>query len=248
MHQVEYSNKLASIGRLAAGVAHEINNPLAIINEKAGLLKDLVSMQEDSPSRQRFLPIIDSVLGSVMRCKAVTHRLLGFAKHMDVQPELIDVSSLLKEVTSFLEKEAEHRSVEIRIEQRGDVPAIESDRGQLQQVFLNILNNAVAAVDDGGKIDIAVALPGPHNVSVSVTDNGIGIPKENLEYLFEPFFTTKEGKGTGLGLSITYGIIQKLGGHISVESEVGEGTCVTVLLPTKNERMVHDETSSSTVR
>jgi two-component system NtrC family sensor kinase len=232
MHQVEYSNKLASLGRLAAGVAHEINNPLAIINEKAGLLEDLVKLQPDFPSRARFLRNIESVLSSVARCKTVTHRLLGFAKHMDVSSELIDVPSLLKEVAGFLEREAEHRSIAVGIESAPDAPAIESDRGQLQQVFLNLLNNAVGAVSDGGHIDVSIERREPDRIAIAIADDGVGIPKENLERIFEPFFTTKEGSGTGLGLSITYGIIQKLGGEISVESEVGRGTCVTVLLPT----------------
>jgi signal transduction histidine kinase len=231
MHQVEYSNKLASLGRLAAGVAHEINNPLAIINEKAGLLEDLVKPQPDFPSREKFLKTVESVLNSVVRCKNVTHRLLGFAKHMDVQSELIDVPGLLKEVAGFLEREAEHRSITINIESAGEVPSIESDRGQLQQVFLNLLNNAVGAVEDGGRIDVSIERRDLEVLAVSVADDGVGIPAENLERIFEPFFTTKEGSGTGLGLSITYGIIQKLGGEISVESEVGKGTCVTVLLP-----------------
>ena len=113
------------------------------------------------------------------------------------------------------------------------MPEIESDRGQLQQVFLNILNNAEAAVGDGGRIDVWVRPDGERRVAVSISDNGVGIPKGNLDRIFEPFFTTKEGSGTGLGLSITYGIVQKLGGEITVRSEVGKGTCFTVLLPVR---------------
>ncbi len=235
MHKVEYSNKLASIGRLAAGVAHEINNPLAIVNEKTGLLKDLVTLQEDIPGREKFLSLIDSVLRSVERCKQITHRLLGFAKQMDVEHEEIDVPSHFKEIVGFLGKEAEYRNVQITVEGQEDVPTIESDRGQLQQVFLNLLNNAVSAVKDGGRIDIAIGVGNSKWVSVAVSDDGVGISKENLKRIFEPFFTTREGSGTGLGLSITYGIVQKLGGTISVESEVGEGTRFTVVLPTRQE-------------
>jgi len=233
MHKVEYANKLATIGRLAAGVAHEINNPLTIINEKAGLLKDLVNLQEEFPRRDKVLGIVESITGSVERCRKVTHRLLGFAKHMDVGSETIAVEELLNEVVGFLGKEAAYRNVTITIEAEPGAPDVESDRGQLQQVFLNILNNAEAAVSDGGRIDIRVCTAGEGRVAVSITDNGIGIPKENLDRIFEPFFTTKEGSGTGLGLSITYGIVQKLGGEISVRSEVGKGTCFTVLLPVR---------------
>ncbi len=231
MHKVEYSNKLASIGRLAAGVAHEVNNPLAVINEKTGLLKDLVSMREEEPNREKYLGIIDSVLRSVERCTKITHRLLGFARRMDVSHEEIDLRGLLEEVVGFLGREAEYRNIQIEVELRGNPPPIVSDRGQLQQVFLNLLNNAVGAVQDGGKIRLVGEKVSDNRVAVTVADDGMGIPEENLNRIFEPFFTTKEGSGTGLGLSITYGIVTKLGGELSVESEVGEGTQFRVELP-----------------
>jgi signal transduction histidine kinase len=154
---------------------------------------------------------------------------------MDVQTEAIDVEALLKEVVGFLDKEAEYRSITIKVEGQSDVPTIESDRGQLQQVFLNILNNAEAAVKDGGHIDVSVRLMQDRRIAVFIADDGVGIPQENLGRIFEPFFTTREGSGTGLGLSITYGIVQKLGGEITVESEVGKGTRFTVLLPLRRE-------------
>jgi len=235
MHKAEYSNKLASIGRLAAGVAHEINNPLAIINENTGLLKDLVQLHEDIPEREQFLESIDLALGSVARCKAVTHRLLGFAKHMDVRHEVIDVPGLVGEVIGFLERETEFRRIRIEVKTQPGLPNIKSDRGQLQQVFFNLLNNSVSAVADGGRIEVDISRTDEQWIAVSVTDDGVGIAKENLKRIFEPFFTTKEGAGTGLGLSITYGIVQKLGGKISVESQLGQGTCFTVLLPVSKE-------------
>ncbi len=230
-HHVEYSNKLASIGRLAAGVAHEINNPLAIINEKAGLVLDLVTVDPDVKHRERLVAAVDSILKSVQRCKKVTHRLLGFARHMDVTTETIDLETLLKEVIGFLEKEAEYCEVKIHFDIDSEVPTITSDRGQLQQVFLNILNNAVAAVAQGGNIGIEIVREGLERVAVTIADDGVGIPKEQQERIFEPFFTTKDGSGTGLGLSITYGIVKKLGGEIRVESTLGEGTRFTVELP-----------------
>ena len=230
-HHVEYSNKLASIGRLAAGVAHEINNPLAIINEKAGLVLDLVNVDPDVKHRERLVAAVDSILKSVQRCKKVTHRLLGFARHMDVTTETIDLESLLREVLGFLEKEAEYRDVSVSFAIDPELPTITSDRGQLQQVFLNILNNAVSAVSQGGKIGIEIAREGADRVAVTVADDGVGIPREHLERIFEPFFTTKDGSGTGLGLSITYGIVKKLGGEIRVDSTAGEGTRFTVALP-----------------
>lgn len=230
-HNLEYTNKMASIGRLAASVAHEINNPLAIINEKAGLLKDMATFTEDFTQKEKVLNLVTSILNSVDRCSTITHRLLGFAKRMDIHSEVIDLGSLLKEVLGFLGKEVEHRNISVHFDIPDDIPTIESDRGQLQQVFLNIINNAFGALQDGGWIRISLEERENHMVAVTICDNGSGISKEDLKHIFEPFFSTKGKFGTGLGLSITYEIVQKLGGQISVESELGEGTCFTVTLP-----------------
>ena len=231
LHNMEYNNKMASIGRMAAGVAHEINNPLAIISENAGLLKDLVVMEEKPPEEARLLKIVETVLNSVDRCSAITHRLLGFAKRMDPLVERIALVPLIDEVLSFQGKEAEYRSITITVDAPDDLPTIESDRGQLQQVFLNILSNALAAVDDGGRIDTSLKLEDGDTVAVRITDDGPGIPEEDLDRIFEPFFSTKSEYGTGLGLSITFGIVEKLGGRIDVQSKVGEGASFTVRLP-----------------
>jgi signal transduction histidine kinase len=154
---------------------------------------------------------------------------------MDIQSETIDLENLLKEVLGFLEKEAEYRDVTVTFEVEPELPTIVSDRGQLQQVFLNILNNAFAAVGDGGMIAIEMVRESGDRVAVTVADNGVGIPKEHIQRIFEPFFTTKKGSGTGLGLSITYGIVRKLGGEIRVESEQSQGTSFTVSLPISRE-------------
>jgi signal transduction histidine kinase len=246
LHKVEYTAKMASIGRLAAGVAHEINNPLAIINEKAGLLKDLLTYAEDFPKKERFLKNVEPILGSVDRCARITRRLLRFAKHMDIRREPINLENLLREVLGFLEKESAYRSLEITIDVQEGVPVIESDRGRLQQVFLNIINNAFGAVEDGGRINIYIAKEGDNHASVTIRDNGVGIPQEHLQNIFEPFFTTKEKHGTGLGLSITYGIVEKLGGKIRVDSHVGEWTKFTVILPVTIEMGAQDGRNTST--
>jgi len=230
-HKMEYTNKMASIGRLASGVAHEINNPLAIIFEKAGLMKDFLSLDDDFPHKNRISKFVDSIITSVERCRTITHRMLGFAKRMDMQTETVDLGSLIHDVFGFLDKEAHYRNLNVTIDVPDDLPMIQSDRGQLQQVFLNIINNSFAAVKDGGTIDIQLKTVDNKNVAISVSDDGTGIPKENLDHIFEPFFTTKKSSGTGLGLSITYGIVAKLGGQITVESEVGKGTAFTVTLP-----------------
>ncbi|OGQ90979.1 MAG: hypothetical protein A2289_00700 [Deltaproteobacteria bacterium RIFOXYA12_FULL_58_15] len=230
-HKMEYTNKMAAIGRLAAGVAHEINNPLSIIHQNAGLVQDLLSVSGKEPPKEKLLSLIESVLSSVDRCSAITHRLLGFARHMDVETEEIDLELLIRGVLMFLEKEASYRNLRVDVTVDEKVPTIQSDRGQLQQVFLNIINNAFAAVEEGGSIAISVRKLNDQQVAVAITDNGMGIPEQNLAHIFEPFFTTKKGAGTGLGLSITYGIIQKLGGKIEVDSHEGKGTCFTVTLP-----------------
>jgi len=230
-HRMEYENKIAALGRLSAGVAHEINNPVSIISEKAGLLKDLLLMSDEAPPKEKMLDLLGSVLRSADRCGGITHRLLGFAKHMQVQTETIELDQLLVEVFGFLEKEARYRDIKVEFDFPEAPPQVVSDRGQLQQVFLNILNNAFAAVEDGGRIQVGVIEGEPGTVAVWVQDNGVGIPEEHLDHIFDPFFTTKKGAGTGLGLSITYGIIQKLGGEISVQSRVGVGTRFIVSLP-----------------
>ena len=231
LRSIAYTNKMASIGRMAAGVAHEINNPLAIINENAGLMKDLLSIKDEPPERDRLLVIAETVLKSVQRCSTITHRLLGFAKRMDPLVEQIALGSLIEEVLSFQGKEAEYRSIAISVAVPDDLPTIQSDRGQLQQVFLNILSNAFAAVEDGGRIDISLKQEDDNTVAVTISDDGPGIPPELIDRVFEPFFSTKADYGTGLGLSITFGIVEKLGGRIHVQSKVGEGAVFTVRLP-----------------
>ncbi|MCB2226055.1 MAG: hypothetical protein KQH53_05195 [Desulfarculaceae bacterium] len=231
LHEAEYTNKLASIGRLAAGVAHEINNPVAIINEKVGLMSDLLAVSTDFGHKEKFLKLTQAIQGSVKRVSEITHRLLGFARHLPLKYEQIHLQALVKEVLGFLGKEAEYRNIDVKVNIPPEVPTLRADKGQLQQVLLNIINNAMAAMDDGGGLDISVSLPSDETIAIAISDDGVGIPKENLNSIFEPFFSTRGEKGTGLGLSITYGIVQKMGGHIDVHSEPGQGTTFTVVLP-----------------
>jgi signal transduction histidine kinase len=230
-HRMEYQNRMAALGRLSAGVAHEINNPISIITQSAGLLRDLSLLSDGPPPKERQLELLDSVIRSAERCGGITHRLLGFAKHMHVQNENIDMADLLREVLGFLDKEAGYRDIEIDLKFPDSPATVASDRGQLQQVFLNILNNAFAAVEDGGRIEIGIDDLVPDSVSVSIKDNGIGIQEEDLGRIFDPFFSTKGAAGTGLGLSITYGIVQKLHGELTVQSKPGVGSQFTVTIP-----------------
>jgi len=232
--KTEHTNKLASIGRLAAGVAHEINNPLAIIGEKAGLMEDLIGLDKNFTHREKFLSQLKALQGAVGRASAITHRLLGFARRMETSLTLVQLNDVVREVLSFLEKEASYRNIHIILQLQEDLPVIRGDHGQLQQVFLNIINNAIDAIGNNGEIHITSRLNEKKTVMVAISDTGPGIPQEIQKNIFEPFFTTKmdqDKKGTGLGLSITYGIVRKLGGEVEVSSELEVGTTFILTFP-----------------
>ena len=234
VHQVEYAAKMASIGRLAASVSHEINNPLAIINEKAGLMKDLIEIKKTYAKDPKFLGMVDSILEAVQRAARITRRLLSFAGDMEAGSDLVNMKLLIKQVIGFLEKEAQLKLISIRLEAANEIPSIKSDRGKLQQIFVNIINNAFEAMESKGQLTIEIDQGSDNNLSVKVCDNGPGIPHQDLQHIFEPFFSTKTGRGgTGLGLSVTYNLVHEIGGRISVDSEEGVGTCFTVTLPLK---------------
>lgn len=231
-HQVEYANKMASIGRLAASVAHEINNPLAVINEKAGLIKDLFIIKEQYSADSKLVGLVESILKCVKRTGTITKRLLSFARNLQASIEPVNLKETIQEVLGFMDKEAQHRSIKISLNIDDDIPVFESDRGKLQQIFLNIINNAFAALNDEGTLDIKAKLEDNDFASLTFSDNGRGIAKEDLKKIFEPFFSTKRGQGgTGLGLSITYNLAQEIGGKINVTSEVNEGTTFEILIP-----------------
>jgi two-component system NtrC family sensor kinase len=230
--EAEQRDKLASIGRLAAGIAHEINNPLSIINQKTGLVQDFMEMMDDFEYKEMMTEAHESIQKNVNRCKTITHRLLGFARVADVQTEEIDINTTIREVIDFLAKEAMYSQIKIAFDLDQSVSKIVSDRGPLQQIFLNITNNAIDAIEHHGTITLSTKQLDQDNIQVSISDDGPGIPKDVLKRIFEPFFTTKEtGKGTGLGLSITYGLVRKLGGHINVKTEAGLGTTFEITLP-----------------
>jgi signal transduction histidine kinase len=245
LHQVEYSNKMASIGRLAAGVAHEINNPLAIINEKAGLIKDIFTIKKQYEKDEKLMDIVDWIIASVERCAGITRRLLRFARHMNVSIDRVDLGEVIDDVIGLLGKEAEYRSITVDVQVHKDVPAIYSDRGKLEQIFLNLVNNAFSAMSDGGTLVIGVMPGSLETVTIGVSDDGCGIPEGDLHRIFEPFFSTKKRTGgTGLGLSITYGLVQEIGGKLQVTSEVGEGTQFTITLPLTLEKKSQENEST----
>jgi two-component system NtrC family sensor kinase len=231
------SSKMAALGKLAAGIAHEVNNPLAVIKEKVGWVRDLL-VEEDlarSENFREFQDVVNKIDYHVERAKKVTHRLLGFARRMEPTLEIVDANKVLQETLSFLENEALFRNIDIQADLAQDLPQIKSDSAQLQQVFLNILNNAIDAIGKDGQIHIRTTHnTDNHNIAISFSDTGPGIPRDTINKIFEPFFTDKgPGKGTGLGLSISYSIIEKLGGNITVTSEEGKGATFVVSLPVK---------------
>ncbi len=238
LQEAEHTDKLASIGRLAAGVGHEINNPLAIINQKTGLAEDLMLISPEFEHKKAIEACLKVIDQSVERCKAITHRLLGFARRADVHSESLQVNDVIKEVLQFLENSMLHSRIRLDLKLQEDLPLIVSDHLQLQQIFLNITNNAIDAIGNNGKDGLVTIMS--HTVAgevrVVIQDNGSGIDSDVLPHIFEPFFTTKEtGKGTGLGLSITYGLVKKLGGDITVRSHIGQGTAFTITLPIHGE-------------
>lgn len=229
------SSKLAALGKMAAGVAHEVNNPLTLIRETAGWITDLLT-DEDPASLKHFEEIEDAARDidrHVERAKAVTHRMLGFARRMEPTQENVDLGSLVGGTISFLANEAMHRNIAIERELMPDLPLINTDATQVQQVVLNLLENAIDAVDKDGSITVSTGMSG-NEVQFTIRDTGPGIPPEVLDKIFDPFFSTKKvGEGTGLGLSISYGIVERLGGRIVAESEPGHGAMFTVYLPAR---------------
>ncbi|MGB3212803.1 MAG: ATP-binding protein [Desulforhopalus sp.] len=236
LKEAEHTDRLVSIGRLAAGVGHEINNPLAIINQKTGLAVDLLLISPDFEHKETIFGSLRGIDKSVERCKAITHRLLGFARRADVLSESLQVNQIIQEVLQFLENSMMHSRIQVDLQLQDDLPLIASDHLQLQQIFLNIINNGIDAIGKDGTISITTQTVAG-DVRVVIQDDGHGIDSAIIPHIFEPFFTTKEtGKGTGLGLSITYGLIKKLGGDITVRSQLDKGTAFTITLPIQSEK------------
>jgi len=227
--------KLAALGRVAAGVAHEINNPLAVINEKAGLLQDFLEVAGDFKHRERFGALLEGITDSVKRCRTITHQLLGYARRVEVTVEPIELNREVQRVQEYLQSEIDAKEVRIKITLAENLPTAYTDRVEFEQVLINIVKNAVDAAPPGGTIAIATQAKNQRWLQITVGDNGPGIPADQLKRLFEPFFTTKEkGKGTGLGLFVSRGIMKKLGGKILVESVAGFGTVFTLELPVRH--------------
>jgi signal transduction histidine kinase len=245
MALMEKNSQLATIGQIAAGVAHEINNPLALINETAGYIKDLFVIKQQYSHDEELIEQIDSILEAVDRCGTITSQLLGFSRKFDIKVEAVDIREILSDVLIFHRKEAEYRNIQVTLDVPKIMPKIETDRGKLQQVLMNLINNAFQAVNENCKLLISAKQDGPNAAAISICDNGCGIAKSHLPHIFEPFYTTKErGKGTGLGLAITYGLVKKLHGNISVNSRENEGTTFIITLPIRVQEETNEDKSA----
>ncbi|MEX1300418.1 MAG: ATP-binding protein [Desulfotignum sp.] len=231
--QIVETGKLASIGELAAGIAHEINNPVAIMVEEAGWIQDLLSEGIDKADNfEEFKRALDQIQTQGHRCKGITHKLLSFARKTDSRMETLQLNEFVSEVVDLLSQKFKYANIDVDVQLNPELPDIQASATEIQQVLMNILQNAVYAMEKtGGKITILTEAD-DQNISISITDTGPGIPPDNLARIFDPFFTTRPvGKGTGLGLSICYGIINKMGGRIDVKSRLDEGTTFTIVLP-----------------
>ncbi len=231
--QLMQTDKLAALGKMATGIAHEINNPLAVIGEKAGWMRDLLAEEEfqDSANLKEYQKSIEKIEEHVERVRKITHNMLGFARRMEPHLDNVDVNAVLNQTLELLQNHARINNIDIKKDLQTDLPVIATDQSQLQQVFLNLANNAIDAIGKDGTIDI-VTRRTDQRIEVSIKDDGPGIPRELQRRIFDPFFTTKQtGKGTGLGLSISYSIIERMGGTISFSSKEGEGTEFRIFLP-----------------
>ncbi len=229
------AGKMASIGELAAGIAHEINNPVAIMVEEAGWMNDLLEEDEalsNSPNLAEFKRALSQIRTQGARCREITHKMLRFARKSDLRIQDVHINALIQEVVALSDKRARYSGCTVILELDPELPSVAASASEMQQIVLNLINNALDAMEEkGGTLTITT-----HRVDdmieIALADTGEGIPKANLTRIFDPFYTTKPvGKGTGLGLSICYTIIKNMGGDILVQSQVDHGTTFTIRLP-----------------
>jgi two-component system NtrC family sensor kinase len=232
--QVIETGKLASVGELAAGIAHEINNPVAIMIEEAGWVEDLLEEEDlsGSENEKELHRALSQIKTQGRRCKEITHKLLSFARKTDSRIVEVFVPDLLTEIAYLSSQRAKYSNVDIKTNFEANLPSIPASETEMQQVFLNLVNNALDAMEKTGGTITLDAKRADSDIIITVSDNGPGIAEANLARVFDPFYTTKPvGKGTGLGLSICYGIIKKIGGDIHVSSTKGAGTAFEIRFP-----------------
>jgi signal transduction histidine kinase len=219
------ADKLSSIGLLAAGVAHEVNTPLAVISAYAQMLTKQLSGDESKSK------LLEKIARQTFRASEIVNSLLNFSRTSTADFGEVDLNRTVEETVALVRHQLERSQIRVDIELEPDLPAVKGNGGKLQQVFLNLVLNARDAMDGGGRLHIRTMTENSV-VRVQVADTGQGIPPEHLTRIYDPFFTTKAArKGTGLGLSVTYGIVQEHGGSIEVESAVGHGTVFHLEFP-----------------
>ena len=230
--QLYQSDKLASLGRLTSGIAHEINNPLTGVLSFSSIL-----LKRDDFSAE-VKADLEVIVRETKRCRDIVKRLLDFARQEPPKKTNVNINEVIERTISILTNQLDLKNISTQIKIADNLPAIKADANQLQQVLMNLFVNAADAIDDhGGEIHVAVnngTMDGAKCITIEVSDSGCGIPQENLTKIFEPFYTTKGQKGTGLGLAVVWGIVEKHEGKIEVKSEVGKGTTFKLRLPVNN--------------
>ncbi|HLC27435.1 MAG TPA: ATP-binding protein [bacterium] len=240
--QLVQSEKLASLGKLAASIAHEINNPLSGILTYAKLMiRQFSRGQPDEKAVRGSLKNLSLIERETQRCSTIVRNLLDFSRQRDLSFADVDVNQVIEEALSLLGNQLIIQEIHLQ-KNLSPLPTIQADFAQLRQAFLNVIMNACEAMDKGGSLTIESAPEGEEGVQVRLTDTGVGIPPEILSKIFDPFFTTKE-KGTGLGLSVVYGIIERHGGKLEIQTEPGRGTTMIVHLPVSRPGKEQDEES-----
>lgn len=228
------TEKISTVDEISAGIAHEINNPLGIIAQETQWIEHLLRSDslKDAKTAGDLRDSLREISMQVDRCKEIVHKLLNLAREMEPVIQCADINDLIDDMAALVEREAGTKNIRVLKLLEPDLPIVYSDPPLLRQVVLNLLINATHAVEKDGTITVSTKSNKNDSVEIGVTDTGSGISAENLNKIFTPFFSTKpHGKGTGLGLAICRGIIERLGGSISVTSDVGKITTFTIHLP-----------------
>ena len=254
--QLVRATRLAELGQMAAGFAHEINNPLQIMKSDRALIEMIFTdLKKKGDLRESDVKDLEETLEQlklqIERCSKITQTILDFGRKSEPTENDVDLAAFIPQVTSMITQKASVQGIRLKKEISEQTPLLRVDASQLQQVLLNLLNNAIDAITDrhgceGGELSIQAGPDTDGRVKISVTDNGAGISTENLKKIFAPFFTTKPpGKGTGLGLYVCYGIIEGMGGAMEVESKRGVGTTFVVYLPGSGARQTQCDQKES---